>query len=437
MLMKIRAIYTFGSPRILSPEAALHAESSLFPEKIFRHVASRDVIPEIPSKHHPDGTGPELFDHAGLISFFDSHGEIRFSPGPWSRSRPRLARALAELPKRGAQALKAHRAPGYNSLVYEHYRRNQLARPNGWDPAVALACARAARLAYKGPVHQVLPLLGFASARLVAGARSEALVVLPKEIEALPFGIVAFRGGGPELFDLEGVTLWRSLIAEWQRKAAAEREPWYPEAPGLAHGAWLHEVEEIELTLLDTLQRFCPDLPIVVTGHSKGGAQALLWAMRHAQEARERRLNLAERLSGPRPGDREEDWPFPSCPELPWEPASGPGGDWRRPLSHAEVGRRLRLLRESGGVTQAQLAARIGCEQDQISRMETGKVKVQLDALLHILADFDVSVADFFDDGPRESVTPGDLRMLEEYLELSEEDREAVSNLLRFKLDPE
>lgn len=438
MLMEIRAIYTFGAPRVLSPDAARHAETSLFPGRIFRQVHAGDLIPGIPAKHSVRDAELEVFDHAGLIAFFDSRGEIRFGPGPWDRARPQMERGLAELPGRAAQAAKAHRAPRYNSLVYEQYRRNRLARPNGWDPCVALACARAARLAYRGPVRQVLPLLGFGGARLVTGTTLEALVVLPKEPETSPYGIVAFHGIGPEERDLEGLSLWRRLIAEWQTQAAPEQEPWYPAAPGDAHAAWLHEVEGIELTLLDTLNRFCPNLPLVVTGHSKGGAQALLWAMRHVQEARDGRLMLADRLVGPVDDDVEEPWwPFPSPARLPWKRRRDRELDWRQPLSYAEIGRRIRKLRESGGVTQTELASRIGCEQGHLSRIENGEAKIQLDALLGVLAEFDVAVADFFDEAERETVTPGDVKMIEEYQDLSEEDREAVSSLLRFKLGRE
>jgi transcriptional regulator with XRE-family HTH domain len=62
------------------------------------------------------------------------------------------------------------------------------------------------------------------------------------------------------------------------------------------------------------------------------------------------------------------------------------------------VGQRIRQLRKSRHLTQADLASRIGIAQSDLSRMENGEYKVGLDALFRILQVFELSMGEFFDE---------------------------------------
>lgn len=64
------------------------------------------------------------------------------------------------------------------------------------------------------------------------------------------------------------------------------------------------------------------------------------------------------------------------------------------------VGQRIRQLRKSRHLTQADLASRIGIAQSDLSRMENGEYKVGLDALFRILQVFELSMGDFFEETP-------------------------------------
>ena len=72
-----------------------------------------------------------------------------------------------------------------------------------------------------------------------------------------------------------------------------------------------------------------------------------------------------------------------------------------KPAQLELVGRKIRQLRRQRKLTQVELAERIGIHQSDLSRMEQGEYKVGLDTLLKILATFDLSIGDFFDESDR------------------------------------
>jgi len=72
-----------------------------------------------------------------------------------------------------------------------------------------------------------------------------------------------------------------------------------------------------------------------------------------------------------------------------------------KPAQLELVGRKIRQLRRQRKLTQVELADRIGVHQSDLSRMEQGEYKVGLDTLLKILATFDLSIGDFFDESAR------------------------------------
>jgi len=105
----------------------------------------------------------------------------------------------------------------------------------------------------------------------------------------------------------------------------------------------------------------------------------------------------------------------------------------------ATVGARLRMLRTERHLTQTELARQIDIQQSDLSRMEKGEYRVSLDSLFKILAVFDVSFNDFFDekqaaDEPRRALSQEDMQILHLVRELSEEGRREAMEFLEFKV---
>jgi transcriptional regulator with XRE-family HTH domain len=97
------------------------------------------------------------------------------------------------------------------------------------------------------------------------------------------------------------------------------------------------------------------------------------------------------------------------------------------------VGRRIRQLRKQNNLTQTELSARIGIQQSDLSRMEKGEYRVSLDTLFRLLAEFGVSVGEFFDEVARESITPRDVTLLRDYQALTPEAQREVDDFIAFK----
>jgi transcriptional regulator with XRE-family HTH domain len=94
------------------------------------------------------------------------------------------------------------------------------------------------------------------------------------------------------------------------------------------------------------------------------------------------------------------------------------------------VGRKIRQLRKERQQTQTELAARLGIQQSDLSRMEKGEYRVSLDTLFKILAEFRIGVGEFFDEVARESVTPRDLRLLSDFHELDPNTQSEVESYI-------
>jgi transcriptional regulator with XRE-family HTH domain len=97
------------------------------------------------------------------------------------------------------------------------------------------------------------------------------------------------------------------------------------------------------------------------------------------------------------------------------------------------VGRKIRKLRKERKLTQTELASRIGVQQSDLSRMEKGEYRVSLDTLFRILAEFKLSIGEFFDDLTQESVTPRDLQIMRSLKAMDEETRREVEDFIAFK----
>ena len=68
------------------------------------------------------------------------------------------------------------------------------------------------------------------------------------------------------------------------------------------------------------------------------------------------------------------------------------------------VGSKIRELRKARSLTQAELAGKIGIQQSDLCRMETGEYKVSLDTLFRVLGIFGMNIGEFF----QEAASVGD-----------------------------
>jgi transcriptional regulator with XRE-family HTH domain len=104
------------------------------------------------------------------------------------------------------------------------------------------------------------------------------------------------------------------------------------------------------------------------------------------------------------------------------------------------VGQRIRQLRKSRHLTQADLASRIGITQSDLSRMESGEYKVGLDTLFKILHVFELSMSRFFEEAPEthepvevSEELPEKEQLLADFAELSDDSRREVREFIAFK----
>jgi transcriptional regulator with XRE-family HTH domain len=102
------------------------------------------------------------------------------------------------------------------------------------------------------------------------------------------------------------------------------------------------------------------------------------------------------------------------------------------------VGQKIRQIRKSRRLTQADLAARIGVTQSDLSRMESGEYKVGLDILFRILQVFELSMSQFFGEPappepPPASSFPDEPELLRDLEALTPEARREVREFIAFK----
>ena len=97
------------------------------------------------------------------------------------------------------------------------------------------------------------------------------------------------------------------------------------------------------------------------------------------------------------------------------------------------VGRKIRELRKEHKLTQTELSARVGIQQSDLSRMEKGEYRVSLDTLFRILAEFKMSIGEFFEDINQETITPRDVRLIGDFNALTEDAQREVESFIAFK----
>lgn len=106
------------------------------------------------------------------------------------------------------------------------------------------------------------------------------------------------------------------------------------------------------------------------------------------------------------------------------------------PRPVADVGRKLRDLRKSRNLTQSDLAARIGIQQSDLCRMENGQYRVNLETLVKVLREFQMSFSEFFQEDGVGSLTPDERSLVQTYRRLAAGKREEILRYARF-LDTE
>jgi len=98
------------------------------------------------------------------------------------------------------------------------------------------------------------------------------------------------------------------------------------------------------------------------------------------------------------------------------------------------IGPKIRKMRKERKLTQTDLAARIGIQQSDLSRMEKGEYRVSLDTLFLILAEFNVSISEFFDGVNKESLTPKDAQIVRNQKHLHSDALPDVDAFIAFSL---
>ena len=97
------------------------------------------------------------------------------------------------------------------------------------------------------------------------------------------------------------------------------------------------------------------------------------------------------------------------------------------------VGQKIRQLRKEHKLTQVELSQRLGIQQSDLSRMEQGEYRVSLDTLFRILAEFKVGIGEFFEDVAKESITPRDVQLVQQFNSLPDDVQREVEDFIAFK----
>ena len=100
------------------------------------------------------------------------------------------------------------------------------------------------------------------------------------------------------------------------------------------------------------------------------------------------------------------------------------------------VGKKIRRLRKERRLTQNELATRIGIQQSDLSRIERGEYRVSLDTLFRMLAEFQVSVSEFFEEEASSNVSPREVLLVQQFNTLPDEDQLEIQHLISRRRAP-
>lgn len=106
----------------------------------------------------------------------------------------------------------------------------------------------------------------------------------------------------------------------------------------------------------------------------------------------------------------------------------------------ATLGARVASLRRARGMTQAELAERIGVDGQTVQRLERGRVSTSLSRLETLALALGVDMAQFFTDAdapvPREELTVRELAVLTAFRDVQEERKDLALRILRELIRP-
>ena len=98
------------------------------------------------------------------------------------------------------------------------------------------------------------------------------------------------------------------------------------------------------------------------------------------------------------------------------------------------VGERLREIRRTRGLSQQEVAERVGIPQSNLSRIENGKQRLNLSVLVNILGLYRMTLDDFFSGAEaRQPVNDREERLLRTFRGLDETGRREVEDYMQFK----
>ena len=103
-----------------------------------------------------------------------------------------------------------------------------------------------------------------------------------------------------------------------------------------------------------------------------------------------------------------------------------------RPQQLPLVGKRIRQLRKDRDLTQAELALKVGVQQSDLCRMETGEYKVSLETLFRILKTFEMKFGEFFHEASQNQIDMGELELLRTFRSLSSSVQHQVRDFVKF-----
>jgi transcriptional regulator with XRE-family HTH domain len=96
------------------------------------------------------------------------------------------------------------------------------------------------------------------------------------------------------------------------------------------------------------------------------------------------------------------------------------------------VGKRIRELRKGRNLTQAELSAKVGVQQSDLCRMETGEYKVSLETLFKVLKIFEMNIGEFFHEAPPSENDFGEGELLQTYRNLPLSAQVEVRHFIKF-----
>ena len=96
------------------------------------------------------------------------------------------------------------------------------------------------------------------------------------------------------------------------------------------------------------------------------------------------------------------------------------------------MGKRIRELRKDRNLTQAELAAKVGVQQSDLCRMETGEYKVSLETLFKVLKIFEMNIGEFFHEAPPSEIDFGEGELLQTYRNLPPSAQVEVRHFIKF-----